>query len=160
MQLKQALQTAKDDNIDLVEVAPSATPSVCRLMDYGKYRYEQIKKERLARRTQRSTEIREIRLRPKIGKHDIEAKIRLILRLLGEGSKVKAFVIFRGREHAHPELGLRVLNYIMEALKDQVTVDRAPSMEGGRMNIIVAPLPARQLKTPKMEVKEPINAKT
>ncbi|MDZ4246006.1 MAG: translation initiation factor IF-3, partial [Dehalococcoidia bacterium] len=156
--IQKALDTARDINLDLVEVAPTAKPPVCRLLDYGKYKYEQIKKERLARRSQKSTEVRELRIRPKIGQHDIESKMRLILRLLGEGSKVKVFVVFRGREHAHPELGLKVLQRIIDDLNEKVVVERGPSKEGGRMNIVLAPLPLKQTKEPKQTIKELGNA--
>lgn len=163
--VKEALQMARDRNTDLVEVAPTATPPVCRLMDYGKYKYAQIKKERQARRTQKATEVREIRLRPKISPHDVEAKIRLILRLLGEGNKVKVFVIFRGREFAHPELGWKLLQNMAETLKDKAILERPPSPAGGRINFIVAPLPAKQAKEtkpppkePKLIIEEPVNA--
>lgn len=156
---------ARDRNTDVVEVAPTAVPSVCRLMDYGKYKYQQIKKERQARRSQRATEVREIRLRPKISPHDVEGKIRLILRLLGEDNKVKVYIIFRGRELTHPELGWKVLQGIMDALKDKAILERSPSMEGrNRMSIVLAPLPAKQAKgpqaaVPKVVVKETVNAK-
>ena len=170
--VKDALQMARERNTDLVEVAPTATPPVCRLMDYGKYKYAQIKKERQGRRTQKATQVREIRLRPKISPHDVESKIRLALRLLGEGNKVKVFVIFRGREFAHPELGWKLLQSVAESLKDKATLERPPSNEGGRINFIVAPLPAKQAKEakpapkeakpvsnePKPTIKEPVNA--
>ncbi|MFC1930366.1 translation initiation factor IF-3 [Chloroflexota bacterium] len=156
--LKQAIDIARENNLDLVEVASTAKPPVCRLLDYGKYKYEQVKKERLARRSQKATEVRELRLRPKIGQHDIESKIRLILRLLGEGSKVKVFIVFRGREHAHPELGIKVLKRIVEDLNEKVIVERGPSKEGGRMNIVLAPLLFKQAKETKQTVKELVNA--
>ncbi len=146
---------ARERNVDLVEVAPTAAPPVCRLMDYGKYKYQQIKKERQSRRTQRATEVRELRLRPKISQHDMEAKIRLILRLLDEGDKVKIFVIFRGREFTHQEIGWKLLQSIAENLKDKVVIERPPSMEGGRMNVIVAPLPVKPGKEAKPSPREP-----
>lgn len=152
--LKDALQMARERNTDLVEVAPTTTPPVCRLMDYGKYKYAQIKKERQGRRTQKATQVREIRLRPKISPHDIESKIRLALRLLGEGNKVKVFVIFRGREFAHPELGWKLLQNVAESLKDKAILERPPSTEGGRINFIVAPLPTKQAKEAKPVPKE------
>lgn len=145
----EALQMARDKNVDLVEVAPTATPPVCRLQDYGKYKYAQIKKERQSRRTQKATEVREIRIRPKISQHDIDTKVKLMLNLLAEGDKVKIFVIFRGREFTHQELGWKLLQNIVEQIKDKAVLERPPSMEGGRMNIIVAPLPTKQEKAAK-----------
>jgi translation initiation factor IF-3 len=156
---------AKDRNTDIVEVAPTATPPVCRLMNYGKYKYQQIKKERQARQSQKATQVREIRLRPKISPHDMADKVRLALRLLGEGNKVKVSIIFRGRENTHPELGWKVLQNVVEAMKDKALLERPPSSEGGHINIILAPLPARHAKEAKpatkemkTEIKEPVNA--
>ncbi len=140
---------ARERNLDLVEVAPTAAPPVCRLMDYGKFKYQQIKKERQSRKTQRAVEVRELRLRPKISQHDMEAKVRLILRLLSEGDKVKVVVIFRGREFTHQELGWKLLQSISESVKDKAVLERPPSMEGGRMNVIIAPLPVKPGKEAK-----------
>lgn len=165
MPTAEALQKARERNLDLVEVAPTAAPPVCRMMDYGKYKYQQIKKERQSRRTQKATEVRELRLRPKISPHDIEAKLRLAQRLLSEGDKVKILVIFRGREFTHQDLGWKLLRSIAESVKDKAVLERPPSMEGGRMNLILAPLPPKQAKEakapakePKPELKEAINA--
>jgi len=108
MPLEQAREVARKQNLDLVEVAATAVPPVCRLLDYGKYKYEQAKKEREARRSQRVSLLKEVRLRPKIGDHDFEAKARLAKKLLEGGDKVKVSVLFRGREITHPDIGFEV----------------------------------------------------
>ena len=134
----QAREVAGKRNLDLVEVAATATPPVCRLLDYGKYKYEQAKKEREARRSQKVSLLREIRLRPKIDNHDFEAKARTAKKLLGNGDKVRVTVMFRGREITHPEIGLRLLQRMSEALKEVASVERQPLLEGRRMFIILS----------------------
>jgi translation initiation factor IF-3 len=146
MPLKQALETARKHNLDLVEVAPTAVPPVCRLLDYGKYKYEQDKKEREARRSQRVALLRQIRLRPKIGDHDFEAKTRRVRKLLSEGDKVKVTVRFRGREITHPEIAWRLLQRMLEALSEVATADSQPSMDGRIMNMILSPTTAKKAK--------------
>jgi len=154
--LSQALETARKHNLDLVEVAATAAPPVCRLLDYGKYKYEQTKKERELRRSQRASLLREVRLRPKIGDHDFEAKTRSVRRLLEEGDKVKVIVRFRGREITHPELGWRLLQRMAESLKEVASIDRQPSMENRWMSIILSPVSTEKAKAKKEkeEVKE------
>ena len=139
MPLVQARETARKQNLDLVEVAPTSVPPVCRLLDYGKYKYEQAKKEQQARKSQKVSLLREVRLRPKIGIHDFEAKARTARKLLTEGDKVKVTLMFRGRESTHPELGWKVLQRMVESLNDISFLERQPLMEGRRMNIILAP---------------------
>ena len=158
MPVIQARETAKKQNLDLVEVAPSSVPPVCRLMDYGKYKYEQQKKEQQTRKSQKTSLLREVRLRPKIGVHDFEAKARTARKLLNDGDKVKLTLMFRGRESTHPELGWKVLQRMVESLKDISSLERQPLMEGRRMNIILAP--ASSKPKPKEEVKETQNAET
>ena len=153
MPLSQALETARRHNLDLVEVAATAVPPVCRLLDYGKYKYEQAKKERELRRSQRVSLLREVRLRPKIDNHDFEAKTRLVRKLLGAGDKVKVTVMFRGREITHPEIGLKLLQRTAESLTGIASLDRQPSMEGKRMNIVLSPVVTQKTKI-KEEVKE------
>ncbi len=143
MPTAQALATARKNNLDLVEVAPEAAPPVCRLLDYGKYRYEKGKKEREARRTQKITQVREIRIRPKIGVHDFEAKARIIKKLLEGGDKVRLTVFFRGREVSHPDLGWRLLQKMMELLKDSAAIDKQPGMEGNRLSVILSQVPQK-----------------
>lgn len=146
MPLSQALETARKHNLDLVEVAPTATPPVCRLLDYGKYKYTQAKKERELRRSQKISLLREVRLRPKIGDHDFEAKARSVRKLLDEGNKVKVTMLFRGREITHPEIGWKLLQRMAESLKEIASVDGQPLMEGKRMSIILSLLPTQKTK--------------
>jgi len=152
--LSQALETARKHNLDLVEVAATAVPPVCRLLDYGKYKYEQTKKERELRRSQRASLLREVRLRPKIGNHDFEAKTRSVRRLLDGGDKVKVTVRFRGREVTHPELGLKLLQRMAESMREVASIDRQPSMENRWMSIILSPVSIQKTKTKDEEVKE------
>ncbi len=149
MPLYQALEVAKKQNLDLVEVAPTAVPPVCRLLDYGKYRFEQAKKERELRRSQRVALLREMRMRPKIGVHDFEAKARAVKKLLDGGDKVKVAIIFRGREITHPEIGLKLLQRMAKTVEGAGAIERQPSTEGRRMSLILSPL-----ATAKPKVKE------
>lgn len=146
MLLYQALETARKDNLDLVEVAATATPPVCRLLDYGKYKYEQAKKEREARKSQKVALLREIRLRPKIGDHDFESKARSARKLLSRGDKLKVTILFRGREITHPDIGLKLLQRMAESLNEVGSLERQPSMDGKRMNIILSPAVTQKAK--------------
>jgi translation initiation factor IF-3 len=162
MPVLQARELAKKANLDLVEVAPTSVPPVCRLLDYGKFKYEQQKKEQQARKSQKVLLQREIRLRPKIGIHDFEAKAKIAKKLLADGAKVKVTLMFRGREITHPELGWKILQRMAETLNDVATLERQPLMEGRRMDIIMAPNAVKpKVKTePKQKEKETENAKT
>jgi translation initiation factor IF-3 len=146
MPLEQAREVARKQSLDLVEVAATAVPPVCRLLDYGKYKYEQAKKEREAKRSQRVSLLKEVRLRPKIGDHDFEAKARLAKKLLEGGDKVKVSVLFRGREITHPDIGLRLLNRMRESLKEVASSEKQPSMDGRRMIMILSLLATRKTK--------------
>jgi len=159
MPLSQAQETARKHNLDLVEVAPTATPPVCRLLDYGKYKYEQAKKEQEARKSQKVSLLREVRMRPKIGNHDFEAKARVARKLLTNGAKVKTTIMFRGREITHPELGWKLLQRMSESLTDVAAIDRPPLMFGKQMNIILTPIATSKDKI-KEEIKETQDAKT
>ncbi|MCL2149604.1 MAG: translation initiation factor IF-3 [Dehalococcoidia bacterium] len=139
MPLYQAREVAERFSLDLVEVAPTAVPPVCRLMDYGKFKYTQTKKEREARKGQKMSLLREIRLRPKIGEHDFDAKARTARKLLGEGDKVKVTIMFRGRENTHPELGLKLIERMKETMKDISVLEKEPTREGARLHVILAP---------------------
>ncbi len=154
MPLSQAMETARKQNLDLVEVAPTAAPPVCRLLDYGKYKYEQTKKERELRKSQRASLLREVRLRPKIGDHDFEAKARSVRRLLDGGDKVKVTVRFRGREVTHPELGLKLLHRMTESVKEVAAVDRQPSLLNKWLSIILSPTSIQKTKPKDEEIKE------
>jgi translation initiation factor IF-3 len=154
MPLSQALETARKHNLDLVEVAPTAVPPVCRLLDYGKYRYEQAKKEREQRKSQKVSLLREVRLRPKIGNHDFEAKARLVKKLLDEGDKVKVAVRFRGREITHPEIGWRLIQRMTESLQGVAAIARQPVIEERSMSVILAPAVAQKAKTEETKIEE------
>lgn len=138
MKTRAALEMARTQNLDLVEVAPNAQPPVCRLMDYGKYRYEQDKKEKEARKSQKVIVVKEIRLRPKIDDHDLETKGKQARGFLEEGHKVKMTVLFRGREMAHQDIGREVLNHMLDMLKDVVTVEQSPRLEGRNMTMLLS----------------------
>ena len=122
-----------------MEVAPTSQPPVCRIMDYGKYKYELSKKDHQSRRHQKSTQVKEIKLRPRTDKHDLEIKIRQIKGFLAEGNKTKVTVIFRGREMANQEMGRAMMATVMGQLADSGTIEYAPRMEGRSLIMIVAP---------------------
>ena len=159
MPLFQAREVAQKHNLDLVEVAATATPAVCRLMDYGKYKYLQTKKEREARKGQKLSLLREVRLRPKIGGHDFDAKARKARKLLEGGDKVKVTIMFRGRENTHPELGLRLLDRMWESLKELSSTEKQQTREGARLHIILTPLASQKNKA-KEEIEKEQDAKT
>lgn len=139
----EALKLAVSRELDLVEVAPGAQPPVCRLMNFGKYQYEQTKRERQARRAQKQIEVKEVRLRPKTGDHDTEVRMRQARRFLEDGNKVKVRVRFRGREIYHPELATEMLSEFASRLADVGQVEQQPNLEGPSMLMIMAPLPAK-----------------
>ncbi|PKB69859.1 MAG: translation initiation factor IF-3 [SAR202 cluster bacterium Io17-Chloro-G5] len=139
MDVAKALRLARDADVDLVEVAPNSEPPVCRLLDYGKLLYLASKKERESKKGQRSTEQKEVRFRPNIGTHDLDAKTRKIREFIGDGSKVKLTVRFRGREAAHQQLGLSVLKRVADELKDEVRLERPPTMEGRALSMVLIP---------------------
>ena len=142
MNVPEACRLADEAGMDLVEVSPNANPPVCKILDFGKYRYEMEKKSREAKKNQTVVKIKEIRMQPKIEKHDLETKSKAIAEFLGEGNKVKASVRFRGRELAHPELGKVVLDKILDALTElgvQYNLDKGALMEGKMMSMTVSP---------------------
>jgi translation initiation factor IF-3 len=144
MSLPQALDMARENDLDLVEVAPTAVPPVCRLLDYGKFKYEQAKKERETRKTQHASVLREIRMRPKIDTHDLRMKARNAEKFLKSGDKVKVTVMFRGREMVHPEIGRAILEQVSDQLKEVSVVERPPNMEGRFLSTILAPGHAKE----------------
>jgi translation initiation factor IF-3 len=161
MPVLQAREMARKQGVDLVEVAPTSVPPVCRLLDYGKFKYEQQKKEQQAKKSQKVSVTREIRLRPKIGIHDFEAKARIAKKLLTAGNKVKVTLMFRGREITHPDLGWKVLQRMAETLGEVAYPERQPLMEGRRMDIILAPNSSKpKIKIAATTTKETENAKT
>jgi translation initiation factor IF-3 len=137
--LREALTLAEERGLDLVEVAPNAVPPVCRVMDYGKFRYEQTKKEREARKNQRQVEIKQIRLEPKTDDHDLDVKARQARRFLIEGDKVKFNLRFRGREIFHSDIGRDILDRMAENLRDIAVVEQRPLMEGRVLSLTLAP---------------------
>ncbi|MDK2888258.1 translation initiation factor IF-3 [Desulfofundulus australicus DSM 11792] len=139
MPLREALRLAEEHQLDLVEIAPQARPPVCRLMDYGKYKYEQSKREKEARKKQRVINIKEVKLRPSIEEHDFQVKVRNAARFLKEGDKVKATIMFRGREIMHTQLGHQLLLRLAEQVKDLSIIERQPRLEGKNMVMILAP---------------------
>jgi len=137
--MREALTMAREQGLDLVEVAPNADPPVCRMMDYGKFLYEKSKRERKARRAQKSVEVKEIRLRPKTGDHDVDFKARDAERFLKQGCKVKVRVRFRGREITYPEIARQLLQAFAERLSEVSQVESSPRMEGRSMLMILSP---------------------
>ena len=140
---RAAQQLAVERHLDLVEIAPTAKPPVCKIMDYGKFRYEQQKREKEARKKQKTFDIKEVKLRPGIEDHDFNVKYNNAVRFLEDGDKVKVTIMFRGRELSHPELGEVLLNKMAEQLKEIAVVERVPKLEGKNMIMIVAPKPAK-----------------
>ncbi|TVP74502.1 MAG: translation initiation factor IF-3 [Gemmatimonadales bacterium] len=136
----EARDRADDAGLDLVEVAPDARPPVCRLMDYGKYRYEMQRKAREARRKQHTVSVKEVKYRPGIENHDYEFKTRHVRRFLEDGDKVRITIMFRGRQLSHPEIGVQVMERVMEDAKDLAKVEARPSREGRTMTMVLAPL--------------------
>ncbi len=136
----EALSTARERGLDLVEVAPNADPPVCRIMDYGKYKYQQQKKAQEARKRQATIQIKEIKFRPKTDEHDFQTKLKHVKRFLENGDRVKATVFFRGREIVHKDRGLTVLQRMVEETKDLAKVEQEPRAEGRTMSMFLAPL--------------------
>jgi translation initiation factor IF-3 len=134
----QALTIARQKGLDLVEISPTAVPPVCRIMDYGKYAYQEQKRAREAKKHQKIIEVKEIKFRPKVDEHDYQFKKKHIERFLADGDKVKATIFFRGREMAHPEIGRRILERLINDLGDQALVESMPRQEGNQMHTILA----------------------
>ncbi len=138
--IDEALRKAEDRGLDLVEVAAKGDPPVCKILDYGKYKYESQKKKNEARKKQRTIDVKEIKMRPGIDVHDYDVKMRAVRKFLGEGDKVKVTMRFRGREMAHQELGLDVLNRVRDELDELAKVELMPKMEGRQMIMVLAPV--------------------
>jgi translation initiation factor IF-3 len=137
--LEEALTRAAEVKLDLVEVAPKASPPVCKIMDYGKYKYLQAKKLQEAKKKQTTIQVKEVKIRPKTEEHDYQFKLRHIKRFLGEKNKAKVTIMFRGREIAHSDLGLKVLERIIADIEEEGIVEQAPKLEGRNMIMILAP---------------------
>lgn len=139
MTRNEALNLARQNQVDLVEVAPNADPPVCRMMDFGKFQYERAKREREARKAQKQADVKEIRMRPKTGEHDIAVRLRRARQFLGDGAKVKVRVRFRGREITHPEVAKELLDRVANELEDIADVEKRPGLEGRSLLMILVP---------------------
>lgn len=137
--LKEALGVAEEQGLDLVEVAPNSKPPVCRIMDYGKYKYQQSKRSQEARKHQTIIQVKEVKVRPRTEEHDFQFKLRHVKRFLSEGNKAKISILFRGREIAHTEFGKEMLDRFIEGVKDLAVIEQAPRLEGRNMVMILAP---------------------
>jgi len=137
--VKEAIRIAEERGLDLVEVAPNSQPPVCRIMNYGKYKYQKSKRTQEARKHQTVIHIKEVKVRPRTEEHDFQFKLRHVKRFLDEGNKVKISILFRGREIAHPEFGKEMLNRFVEELKDIMVIEQFPRLEGRNMVMIMAP---------------------
>ena len=137
--LKEALAKAEDLGLDLVEVAPNANPPVCRILDFGKFKYQQSKKAHDAKKKQSTVQVKEVKLRPKTEDHDIEYKLKHMRKFLEQGNKVKVSMIFRGREITHTEIGMEMLKRVIEEIKDAALVEQEPKLEGRNMSMILVP---------------------
>lgn len=145
----EAIKIARERGLDLVEVSPTANPPVCRIINYGKYLYQQSKREHEARKHQRSTELKEVKFRPRTGAHDFETKRNQIAHFLEEGNKVKATIMFRGREMAHKNLGWEMMDRLVKDLGELVVVEIRPRQEGPNLTAILAPKKPGQITKPK-----------
>lgn len=143
MPTKEALQIGQEKGLDLVEVAPNAKPPVCRMMDYGKYVYQQQKRNQDAKKKQTQVQLKEVKFRPKTDQHDFETKIRSIHKFLEQGNRCKISIFFRGREIVHKEQGEELIDRIKEALASVAKIEQEPKFEGRAINMLVAPLPKK-----------------
>jgi len=147
--LPEALSMAREQGFDLVEVAANADPPVCRIMDFGKWKYEQDQRRKESRKRATNVVIKEMKFRPKIDGHDFETKMKHVERFLGEGSKVKLTIMFRGREMAHPEIGRKILERVAEMVTEYATVESAPRQDGRNMTMVLNPLRKPGVRAPK-----------
>ncbi len=165
VQTRDALQQAKDAGLDLIEVAPTANPPVCRIMDYGRFKYEQAKRDKEAHKRSKQSELCLIRVRPNIDEHDISVKLKNSRKFLEDGDKVRVFVVFRSREFTHPEFGQKLLSRFMHSLEDISNVEKPIGMEGRQMSLVLAPKPqvakaaAAKAKPKPNGGEKPVNAK-
>ena len=140
MDIDSALSAAEEQGLDLVEVSPNATPPVCRIMDYGKYKYQQSKRAAEAKKKQARVDVKEVKLRPKTDEHDYQFKVKNAKRFLSEGNKVKVTIMFRGREVTHPEFGKRILERVAADVGEFGQVESQPNMAGRFMSMVVGPV--------------------
>tara|TARA_B100001123_G_C14792799_1_gene821129 strand:+ start:196 stop:630 length:435 start_codon:yes stop_codon:yes gene_type:complete len=139
LSVQDALERARQSGLDLVEVSPNAAPPVCKILDYGKFKYEAQKRANQARKKQKTFDVKEIKMRPAIDQHDYDVKMRAITKFLGTGDKVKVTMRFRGREMTHQEIGMGVLMRVREDLEEVAKVEQSPKLEGRQMTMVVAP---------------------
>ena len=139
LETRAALEMAQEQDLDLVEIAPQADPPVCRIMDYGKYKYEQAVRKKEARKKQSLVVVKEMKMRPKIDRHDYETKKGHVVRFLEQGAKVKVTIMFRGRETVHPELGQRLLDRLADEVQEIAKVDTPPKLDGRNMTMVLSP---------------------
>ena len=137
----EAQTQARNAGLDLVEISPTARPPVCRIMDYGKYRYDQSKKEKQNKRSTAATKVKEVQLHPSVGEHDYDVKLRNLKKFLGEGHRVKVALFFRGREDAHKELGVVLLNRVLADIREEGVVEQAPKLMGRNIQMVLNPNP-------------------
>ena len=157
--IKEALAKAAEDTLDLVEVSPNADPPVCRILDYGKFKYEQSKKDREAKSKRKSQELKEVKFRLKIDTHDYDTKVRIIKRLLEHGDKVKVTIMFRGRELSYTTQGLKILARVAKDMNEIAVVEHKPKKEGRNMHMIIAPRPGGKHTETREEATQPDNEK-
>ncbi len=139
MTAEQAMVIARESGLDLVEISPNAEPPVCKVLDFGKYKYEAQKKANLARKKQKTQDVKEIKMRPGIDVHDYNVKLKKVNQFIDNGDKVKLTIRFRGREMAHQELGMQVLNRVAEEMKEHAKIEARPKLEGRQMIMVIAP---------------------
>ncbi len=149
MSRDDALSAAQEKGLDLVEIAPRSTPPVCRIMDYGRFKYEQSKKQKAAKKHASSIEVKEVKFRPKTDQHDFDFKLKHVRRFLEDGNKCRLVVIFRGREVTHPETGTSVLDKVVDRTSDIAQVDMKPTLEGKRMTMVLGPKAGVMKRSPK-----------
>jgi translation initiation factor IF-3 len=162
MSTQEAMSRAEEAGLQLVEVNPKTVPPVCKIMDYGKFKYETAKRDREAKKHQKTTELKEVKFRPKTHDHDFDFKTRHIRRFIEEGDKVKLVVQFRGREITHPETGRKILEKVITTLADVTVILQMAQMEGNRMNMVLAPKPKSQMgkpAAPKPDLPRPVVAR-
>ena len=150
----EAIRMSRERGFDLVEVAPQAQPPVCKMMDFSKWKYEQSKRLKEARKKQKNQDVKEVKMRPTIDEHDFNVKARACQKFLSQGDKVKATIMFRGRELAHIDLGQKILERLLEYVKDICTVEKPPKMEGRNMTMILAPKPQDALRTKSSDMED------
>jgi translation initiation factor IF-3 len=155
-----AVRIAEEKGLDLVEVNPKAAPPVCKIIDHGRFKYEEARKKRVAKKKQTVVTVKEIKLRPKTDTHDLEVKIRAIMRFLADGNKAKLVIVFRGREIVHPDMGKNVLLKVLAELAEYAVVEQMPLMEGRRMTMLIAPKPGVTIPVRKKGEMEKILLKT